>query len=162
MSKKATGNSSQVSRVSTLVYLLPVTVLGLAIAVIIIVQSTAQRAPQQASEQTRALGKTIYDQNCASCHGLNGEGKYPDSWKIPDVNGLLDAPPHNAQGHTWHHADQQLFAITKNGFIVEGFYPMPAFGDKLSDEEIWAVIAYIKTWWQADQVASQATVTARQ
>jgi len=38
---------------------------------------------------------------------------------------------------------------------------MPAFGDKLTDDEIWAVLTYIKTWWKPDQLERQATVSAR-
>ena len=28
---------------------------------------------------------------------------------------MLPAPPHNETGHTWHHPDEMLFAITKYG-----------------------------------------------
>ena len=59
------------------------------------------------------LGKPLYDDNCASCHGGDLEGE-PD-WRIPDEDGFLPAPPHDATGHTWHHPDAQLFAITKHG-----------------------------------------------
>ena len=30
-------------------------------------------------------------------------------------DGRLPAPPHDESGHTWHHPDAQLFAITKYG-----------------------------------------------
>lgn len=106
------------------------------------------------------MGKRVYGEHCASCHGANGEGKYPSSWKQPDTNGLLDAPPHNAEGHTWHHADGLLFDIIKNGLIATGFHPMPAFKEQLTDEEISAVIAYLKLWWTPDQVEIQATMSA--
>lgn len=106
------------------------------------------------------MGKRVYAQQCASCHGANGEGKYPSTWKQPDTSGLIDAPPHNADGHTWHHADGLLFDIIKNGLTVTGFHPMPAFKEKLTDEEIWAVIAFLKSWWKPDQVEIQATMSA--
>jgi mono/diheme cytochrome c family protein len=117
-------------------------------------------AANSGAEQ-RALGKRLYDQYCASCHGLRGEGQYPDAPYRPDKAGLIGAPPHNSTGHSWHHPDGVLFSITKDGLIIKGFHPMPTFGDKLTDDDIWAVLAYIKTWWKADQVEFQKTVTAR-
>ena len=53
-----------------------------------------------------ALGQDVYAANCASCHGADLKGQ-PD-WQIPDDNGILPAPPHDASGHTWHHGDAML------------------------------------------------------
>ena len=38
---------------------------------------------------------------------------------------------------------------------------MPAFKDKLADEEVEAVLAYIKTWWTIEQQADQADISKR-
>lgn len=96
-----------------------------------------------------ALGKTLYGQYCASCHGENLEGQ--PNWKEQKPDGRLPAPPHDATGHTWHHPDKQLFDITKKGTeaIVGGTYKsdMIGFGDVLSDDEIRAVLAYIESTW---------------
>jgi mono/diheme cytochrome c family protein len=116
---------------------------------------------QPASGDQFATGKRLYDQHCASCHGLRGEGQYPAAPYKADEAGLLGAPPHDSTGHTWHHPDQVLFDITKNGLIIKGFHPMPPFADKLADDEIRAVLAYIKTWWKPDQLQRQASVSAR-
>lgn len=116
---------------------------------------------QPASGTQYETGQRVYNQNCASCHGLNGEGQYPQNPMQPDANGLIGAPPHNATGHTWHHADQLLIQTIKAGSTAPGFHPMPAFGDKLSDDDIRAVLAYIKTWWGPEELSAQATVTAR-
>lgn len=62
----------------------------------------------------------------------------------------MPAPPHDATGHTWHHSDQELFTITKEGpgAVVPGYESdMPPFGAMLSDDEITAVVAYIKSTW---------------
>ena len=102
-----------------------------------------------------ALGEAIYAQQCASCHGAKLEGQ-PD-WRKRLANGRMPAPPHDESGHTWHHPDRVLFGITKNG-LVPPYAPkdyvsdMPAFGDKLSDEDIWAVLAYIKSHWKSPEV----------
>ncbi|MDP6352830.1 MAG: c-type cytochrome, partial [Alphaproteobacteria bacterium] len=94
-----------------------------------------------------ALGRTVYARNCTSCHGANLEGQ--PNWRIRKPNGRLPAPPHDGTGHTWHHPDDVLFGITKNG-IAENAPPsyesdMPAFGDVLTDDEIWAALAFIKS-----------------
>lgn len=102
-----------------------------------------------------ALGERVYAQHCASCHGARLEGQ--PHWRSRLPNGRLPAPPHDATGHTWHHADALLFAITKQG-TVPPYAPagydsdMPAFGRTLSDDEIWAVLAFIKSRWTAPEV----------
>ena len=96
-----------------------------------------------------AQGRAIYADQCASCHGANREGQ-PD-WRQPNAAGRMPAPPHDETGHTWHHPDQLLFEITKHGTeaVVGGDYKsdMRGFGDVLTDEEIVAVLAWIKSTW---------------
>ena len=108
-----------------------------------------------------AHGKKVYIRHCASCHGANLEGQSNWRERLPD--GRLPAPPHDHAGHTWHHPDRVLFGITKYGvakFAPPGYQSdMPAFHGVLSDEEIWAVLAYIKSTWpeQARTYQPQAT-----
>ncbi|MFA7430654.1 MAG: cytochrome c [Rhodospirillaceae bacterium] len=114
--------------------------------------------------ETVALGQQVYGEHCASCHGATLEGETPE-WRTRKDNGSLPAPPHDETGHTWHHPDQQLFAITKRGiapFAPEGYVSdMPAFGDVLSDREIWAVLAYIKSTWPPETLRIQQERTAQ-
>ncbi|GAW37233.1 cytochrome c6 [Roseovarius sp. A-2] len=108
-----------------------------------------------------ALGQELYAANCAACHGAKLEGE-PD-WKRRKDNGRMPAPPHDASGHTWHHADRQLFTITKFGVnaIVPGYESdMPGFEGVLSDDEIKAVLAFIKSTWPERARDFQAEVTA--
>ncbi|WP_274626825.1 c-type cytochrome [Arvimicrobium flavum] len=117
--------------------------------------------PWARAERT-ALGRQLYAENCASCHGANLEGQ-PD-WKRPGPNGRLPAPPHDASGHTWHHSDDQLFAITKFGTaaIVGNGYEsdMPGFGDRLSDGEIRAVLDFIKAAWPEREAEHQRKISS--
>ena len=106
-------------------------------------------------------GEKIYQAQCAACHGINLEGQ-PD-WRTRDANGFLPAPPHDATGHTWHHADDLLFEITKYGASVvinDDSYKtmMPVYKDILSDEEIVAVLSFIKNTWPAEQRSWQDKV----
>ncbi len=116
---------------------------------------------QEALPETLALGQALYATNCASCHGANLEGQ-PD-WQRRLANGRMPAPPHDETGHTWHHSDQQLFRITKGGIAAEigGTYEtdMPVFDGVLSDDEIHAILAYIKSTWPERQREFQAEVT---
>ena len=121
---------------------------------------------QLADADTLALGETVYQTHCAACHGANGEGQFPDAPMQPDATGRIGAPPHDETGHTWHHDDDLLIR-----YVIEGgqappdrFYPMPAFGETLSEDEVLAVIAYIKTMWTEEQRLMQAenTLTRRE
>ena len=96
-----------------------------------------------------ARGKQVYADHCAACHGANLEGQ--PNWRERRPDGKLPAPPHDASGHTWHHSNAQLFDITKRGTAAlagPGYQTdMREFGTVLSDAEIWAVLAYIKSTW---------------
>jgi mono/diheme cytochrome c family protein len=100
-----------------------------------------------------ARGEAIYAAECAACHGAALEGEVAD-WRRPGPDGRLPAPPHDETGHTWHHPDRLLFEITKHGTeaVVGGDYRsnMIGFGDVLSDAEILAVLAWIKSTWPAE------------
>jgi S-disulfanyl-L-cysteine oxidoreductase SoxD len=108
-----------------------------------------------------ALGKQVYLANCASCHGINGEGQRPAAPLERDETGRYPAPPHDDTGHTWHHDDDLLINIIRNGGVGDpvNFYDMPAYRGKLTDVEINAVVAYIKTLWTDEQRAYQQEQT---
>lgn len=114
-----------------------------------------------ASAEVIAQGRQVYADQCASCHGADLAGQ-PD-WRSPLPSGRLPAPPHDASGHTWHHPDAVLFRIVKEGTaaIVGGGYEsdMPGFGGVLSDAEIRAVLAYIKSTWPERERGYQVRVS---
>ena len=107
------------------------------------------------------LGRQVYQANCASCHGANAEGA--PNWKTPDAEGNFPPPPHDDAGHTWHHPDRVLHEIIRDGF-ADPLRPgspkrMPPFGDKLSDAETRAVMAYFKSLWSREHREFQWEVT---
>ncbi len=113
-----------------------------------------------------AAGKVIYMEHCAACHGDNLEGQ--PIWRRRDEDGLLPAPPHDQSGHTWHHTDDVLFAKTTLGtakFIGQHDYKsnMLPFEGTLSDDQIIAVLSFIKSRWpenirrRNDRMNAQAT-----
>ena len=98
-------------------------------------------------------GQTLYQQHCAACHGANLEGQ--PNWRSPNADGTLPAPPHDDTGHTWHHDNQLLFEYTRLGGRgalaargVDDFNSgMPAFEGVITDDEIWNILAYIRSTW---------------
>ncbi|MEY4966178.1 MAG: hypothetical protein RL274_1761 [Pseudomonadota bacterium] len=108
-------------------------------------------------------GQKLYAEHCASCHGAKLEGE--PNWMERKPGGRLPAPPHDASGHTWHHADAQLFGIVKNGvtpYAGPGYQSdMPAFKAILSDDEILAVLAYIKQSWPQDIQNQQRQISEK-
>lgn len=123
----------------------------------------AEDVPPPAGPQELTVGARVYSKSCASCHGADLEGQ--PNWRQRDENGRLPAPPHNARGHTWHHDDATLFGITKlgtaefTGLDIES--DMPAFKDILSDDQIRAVLAYIKSRWPERIRRQQESINRR-
>ena len=134
------------------------TVAGLAATVLVVgvawyvVVDAGGRGADATDPELVALGAAVYEQHCAACHGAELEGE--PEWRRRKADGTLPAPPHDATGHTWHHSDELLFRLTRDGpgVIAGKDYrtTMPAYGAILSDREIWSVLAYIKSRWPAD------------
>jgi mono/diheme cytochrome c family protein len=128
---------------------------------------TVKREPRGPADPRDAalveIGARIYAEHCASCHGADLEGE-PD-WQTPRPDDRMPAPPHDESGHTWHHSDELLFGITRDGMLpyVRAPYEsnMPAYGNILTDGEIWAVLAYIKSRWPEKALRYQQAITAR-
>ena len=127
-------------------------------------QTHANMSLMPDNSETITFGKDIYLQECASCHGKNLAGQA--NLRERDDKGYMPAPPHDKNGHTWHHSDHYLFLMTKYGIekIIGKKYPnnMPAYEDMLSDYEIIAVLSYIKSTWpsyiqiQHDQINTRS------
>lgn len=107
-------------------------------------------------------GEATYAQQCATCHGANLEGEA--DWKLQNPDGSFRSPPHDETGHTWHHSDTQLIDAVRLGGArlpadVGGTSAMPAYDAILTDEEIAAVLDYIKSTWPAEQRQYQWDIT---
>ena len=88
-----------------------------------------------------SLGKTVYDAHCASCHGTKGEGK-PPHWP----------PLANNQSIEMESAVNPIRMVLNGGYppSTNGNprpYGMPPFAGLLSDNEVAAVVSYIRTAW---------------
>jgi S-disulfanyl-L-cysteine oxidoreductase SoxD len=108
--------------------------------------------------QTVLEGKKLYASHCASCHGRKLQGQL--LWQVQDEFAGRRAPAHDQTGHTWQHADEDLFRMVKFGRFsttpsTAKSY-MPAYADNLSDDQILATLAYIKATWPLGLRVSQA------
>ena len=113
-----------------------------------------------------AQGEAVYAANCASCHGANLEGEA--NWKEQNEDSSYRSPPHDESGHTWHHGDPTLInsivagGARLNEMNIGGTSAMPVFGELLTDEEITAVLSFIKSTWPNDIRQLQWEATLRE
>ena len=96
------------------------------------------------NQSTVDYGARLFRQNCAGCHGSEAEGTR--DWKKTDANGNYPPPPLDGSAHAWHHSIPQLARSIKQGGVKLGGV-MPPFGEKLSDRDVLAVIAYFQSKW---------------
>jgi mono/diheme cytochrome c family protein len=129
-----------------------ITVIILAFVVVTIV---TYQAPSTSTSRT-ASGAQLYAAHCASCHGANLEGQ--PNWQTQNPDGSWPAPPHDASGHTWHHADDYLIGVVVYGGAAITGNPknaMPAFNTVLSSSEVTLILDYIKSTWSDELRAKQ-------
>jgi mono/diheme cytochrome c family protein len=84
-------------------------------------------------------GERLYYAFCASCHGTDGRGSWRAWLFLVRPGDLTDA------ARTRTVADQYVFDLIKHGGAPIGRPGMPAFGSMLSDEDIAALVAYVRT-----------------
>jgi mono/diheme cytochrome c family protein len=103
-------------------------------------EARALKSPFTNSPEVIEQGKTIYHGKgtCFTCHGEKGDGKGPAGSK-------LNPSPRNFQPHGFwrHRTEGELFWVIKYGSPGTG---MVGFGQVLSDEEIWSLIQYERTF----------------
>lgn len=95
--------------------------------------------PLARDRKARARGETLYQSNCASCHGASGEGDGP-------VSANLDPKPQNLAARQQELSDGYLYWRIAEGGMVEPFNSlMPSWKGLLREEQIWQVVAYLRT-----------------
>lgn len=108
-------------------------------------------ATSTATPDLVAQGREVYLRECAECHGERGQG----------YAGHPGASPLDDSGHAWHHPDQQIYGWIVDGKLAVSGGGMPALGDRLTDEEVGAVIAHLHGLWTEEQLETQQDVTTR-
>lgn len=85
-----------------------------------------------------ADAKSLWSANCTQCHGASGKG----DTKMGQTLGAMDLTNASKQASF---SDAQATEAIKNGVKQNGKTTMKAFGGKLSDEDIKALVAYVRT-----------------
>ena len=127
-----------------------------------------QHAPGDPADPDQvADGAALYGWNCSRCHGRDLGGEF--SWAFEgsnlsneEVDAIVTkiddiAPAHDERGSTSRLDDEALFKIIADGpkeALQKPDSRMPGFSDRLEDEQIWAVIAFMKSHWQEGETTS--------
>lgn len=91
----------------------------------------SKTSPVAFNKELNAIGRTIYEANCKSCHGDPGKGNYAQLDPLP-----IDPASREFQDNT----DGDIFYILRTGRGL-----MPSFSGVLTEMERWAVIAYLRS-----------------
>jgi mono/diheme cytochrome c family protein len=126
---------------------------------VIILETAAPPVPTIDANQV-VVGQELYDQYCGSCHGEDLVGE--ENWKERKADGTFPAPPHDTSGHTWHHPDDLLLEIIAQGGDQALGSTMPGFAEELTEDEMAAILEYIKTFWGEEERAFQWWITYQQ
>jgi mono/diheme cytochrome c family protein len=95
---------------------------------------TELRNPVAPTEASLYQGKALFDVNCAMCHGQTSEARGPVGKKLTPPPPGLDHELVQSRG------DAHIFKA-----ITLGFGRMPPFQDKLTQEERWNLVNYLRT-----------------
>lgn len=97
-------------------------------------EAVKMKNPVKADESNLKEGKDLYSQHCKSCHGVKGKGDGTKAAQLEIQCGDFSSDEFSKE------SDGSIFWKT-----TEGRKPMPSFNEKLSDQERWLVINYIRT-----------------
>lgn len=103
---------------------------------------TDWHAPPEAAKQSNSIqpdsssierGKTLFFELCTTCHGKEAKGDGPVAARLPvETPDLTDeSTKHSAGELAWK--------------ISTGRSPMPKWGDKLSEKQIWDIVNFIQS-----------------
>lgn len=121
-------------------------------------ESASPTGPGRRADPARITrGAEVFRQHCAVCHGTEAQGAA--DWRTRRPDGTFPPPPLNGTGHAWHHPWAALKRTIRDGTAALGG-TMPAWQEKLSEEQIEDVILWFQSlwsdavyaaWWEIDQ-----------
>lgn len=106
--------------------------------------------PLKSDALTLQAGQRLYAANCAPCHGITGRGDGPKSAGLSPRP--ADFVQHMAPGK---HTDGQAFLWIRDGFPGTA---MPSWKRRLSEEQIWQLVIYLRTFGSTSAPAKPSAV----
>jgi mono/diheme cytochrome c family protein len=98
-------------------------------------EAELRKNPLQPSRAALAAARPIYLDKCAQCHGDTGKGDGPEAYLYyPTPKSLIDTR------HMSTVTDGELFYQ-----ITEGRKPMPAFKKRLTEEQRWQLVLFVRS-----------------
>jgi copper transport protein len=89
-----------------------------------------------------SIGRQLFEQNCSSCHGLNG---------VPPKGLDLNPYPFDLTVHVPLHPDGQLYTFISGGVPGTAMRAWSAGDGKLTSDQIWHLVNYIRTLTPMDK-----------
>ncbi len=144
MARATQQHTSPHTAIKPLSWVLP-TIVGMLILTLVMAAFLRNRPSRPTSSTpldsaVLARGEELYQLTCATCHGIDGSG-YGNTLRAPALNG---------SEHSWHHPDEQII-----GLLRQGGMQMPAVAATWSNDDVNAVLSYVKQWWSPQQRRAQ-------
>lgn len=98
------------------------------------------------------MGRQVFAENCALCHGDVAQGLHED-WRQRLADGSFPPPPLNGSAHAWHHPLSVLLQVINEGGVPLGGQ-MPGFAEQLDDQQKLAAIAFFQNFWSDEIYAN--------
>ena len=104
-------------------------------------EAQALRNPVPSTPESLAAGERIYAKSCAVCHGVTGNG----DGKLAAATAAYGKRPSDLTDDVWEHGstDGEIFVVIRDGIGPD--FNMGGWKGRLSDEEIWNVVNYVKS-----------------
>ena len=107
-------------------------------------EPVVRTSPIEGTLESIEMGRRVFVQNCAVCHGPKGESDGPAAPALP-------YPPPRLGDHVRFHGDQILFVWISEGlpFGTERKV-MPPFGERLTKLERWHLVNFLRETFGPD------------
>src|SRR5262245_55766817 len=91
--------------------------------------------PLSVTEENVASGRAMFNQHCASCHGADGRAQ-------TETGAAMKVKPADLTGSAVHgRTPGEIYWVITNGIMASG---MPAFKDKMGEQERWQTVLYVQ------------------
>ena len=104
-------------------------------------EARAPANPVAATPASVAVGAAAYATHCAACHGATGRG----DGALAAAAAAYGPRPSNLADPTWQHggSDGEIFTAIRDGIGPD--FAMDAFGDRLSEADIWNLVNFLRS-----------------